>query len=53
LGIGINDFERRQFQTLREGLEQQFNDQNTVAFKPASRSTKYSDRGLDLSKSRE
>ncbi len=45
LGIGINDFERRQLYTLREELEQQFHDHNTVAFKPASHSANYSNQG--------
>jgi len=45
LGIGINGFERRQLHTLREELEQQFHHQNTVAFKPASHSTNYSNQG--------
>ncbi|MGI0036417.1 MAG: hypothetical protein ACRD98_11180, partial [Nitrososphaera sp.] len=44
LGIGINDFERHQLQTLREELEQQFHEQNTVALKPASRSENYTNQ---------
>lgn len=45
LGIGMNDFERRQLQTLREELEQQFHERHTVSIKPASRSEIYSNRG--------
>jgi len=45
LGIGMNDFERRQLQTLREELEQQFHERNTVSIKPASRSEIYSNQG--------
>lgn len=45
LGIGMNDFERRQLQTLREELEQPFHERHTVSIKPASRSEIYSNRG--------
>jgi transposase-like protein len=45
LGIGMNDFERRQLQTLREELEQRFHEQNTLLIKPASRSHNYSNQG--------
>ena len=44
LGIGMNDFERRQLQTLREELEQQFHERHTVSLKPASHSEIYSNR---------
>ena len=42
LRIGINDFERKQLQTLRKELEQQFHEPNTVKLKPASHSKIYS-----------
>lgn len=42
LRIGINDFEQKQLQTLREELEHQFNERNTVKLKPASHSKNYS-----------
>jgi putative transposase len=42
LRIRINDFERKQLQTLREELEQQFRERNTVSLKPASHSKNYS-----------
>ncbi len=41
----MNDFERRQLQALRQELEQQFHERNTVSIKPASRSEIYSNRG--------
>lgn len=45
LRIVINDFERKQLQTLREELDQQFHERNTVQLKPTSHGKNYSKQG--------
>ncbi len=44
-GIPINDFERKQLQTLKEDLDNKFNERHAVPLKPASHSRIYSNEG--------
>ncbi len=44
-GVSVSEFERKQLATLREELDQKFEEQHDLKMKPVSRSRNYSSSG--------